>query len=67
MGTFNNIYLSTTLQNKKGQVVKIFKVQKVGTKRTFFALENEKGQRICKTMFARLGEAERVTRNYLNR
>jgi hypothetical protein len=67
MKSFVNLYLSTTIENKNGQVVKIFKVQKVGTKRTFFALENEQGKRICNTMFARLGEAERVTRNYLNR
>jgi len=63
---YSKISLSKTLRSKSGEVVKIHKFRKGGTKRTFFAPEVN-GNRFSGVMWARLYDAERVAKLYLNR
>ena len=55
-------YKNTTT-NKKSIVVKVLKE---GTKRTFFSVQNEQGQFITKTMFAREYDANKLAKQYCN-
>lgn len=67
MKSFTTLNKVTNVRNPKtNEIVTISKVQKDGTKRTFFKVEKE-GKLVFSTMFARLGEAERNAKNYLNR
>ena len=66
MTTFTTLRKITNITNPNTkESVLISKVQKEGTKRTFFKIEKE-GRLITKTMFGRLWEAEKVAKLYLN-
>jgi hypothetical protein len=62
--TLNKVSKITNPNTKESVLVS--KVQKDGTKRVFFKIEKD-GKLVFKTMFARLGEAERNAKAYLNR
>jgi hypothetical protein len=64
MKTFTKLNVASNI--KKGDnLVTIFKVKKEGTKRVFFSAEyNDK--KITSTMHARLYDAERLAKAYLN-
>lgn len=67
MASFTTLKKTTNIKNPKTkESVLISKVQKDGTKRTFFKIEKE-GKLITRTMFVRLWEAERFAKLYLNR
>ena len=64
MTTFTTINKVKTI-TKNNKTVTISKVQKDGTKRTFFKVESE-GKLIIRTMYARLYDAEKLAKLYLN-
>ena len=67
MSTFTTLNEVTKIKNKTtNEIVVIYKVQKDGTKRTFFQPKVE-DKAIDKTLWARLYDAENVARRYLNR
>lgn len=53
--------------NKNSEKVIIYKYRKQGTKKEFFAPELEDGRRISSTLFARMYDAEKLAKRYLNR
>ena len=65
MATFNSTGTVVTIKNKKGDIsVSVERFVKDGTKRVFFApIVN--GLRINRTMFARLYDAERLAKQYI--
>jgi hypothetical protein len=67
MKTFTTLNKVSKISNPKtGESVNISKVLKEGTKRTFFKVERD-GKLVFTTMFARLGDAERNAKLFLNR
>ncbi|WP_454058940.1 hypothetical protein [Elizabethkingia ursingii] len=71
MKTFTTLNVVSKISNPQtGEVVEILKVQKDGTKRIFFKPVVEKDGKkmmITKTLWARLYDANRLAKNYLNR
>ena len=71
MKTFTTLNVVSKITNPKtGEVVEILKVQKDGTKRTFFKPVVEKDGKkmmITTTLWARLYDAESLAKKYLNR
>lgn len=71
MATFTTLYTTTTIiDGNTGESVKIDKVQKTDTKRTFFrasVIVDGEDKNVCRTVFARLYDANKTARNYLNR
>lgn len=67
MKTFTKLNLVQKIKNSKtNEIVEIYKFQKDGTKRVFFApLFNDK--QITPTLFARLYDAETLAKRFLNR
>lgn len=69
MKTFTTLNVASQIRNQN-EVVKILKVQKDGTKRTFFKPVVEidgKQMIITTTLWARLYDAESLAKKYLNR
>ena len=67
MASFTTLRKITNITNPNTkESVLVSKVQKDGTKRTFFKIEKD-GKLITRTMYARLYEAERIAKFYLNR
>jgi hypothetical protein len=63
MQKYKLLYLSAICEG-----IEIYKYQKVNTKRTFFApATGIDKKRIFNTLFARLYDAKRATRNYIER
>jgi len=61
MKTFTKLYKAMTVSNKWDvKKINIYKFQKEGTKRYFFSIEDEAGNRLTNTMFARLYDAKRL-------
>lgn len=69
--SFTNLGAALILNNKStGEKVTIYKVQKDGTKRVFFkptTLKEGKEVALTSTLWARLYDAEKVGKMYLNR
>lgn len=66
MKTFTTLNIAKTIKcSETGEMVTIFKVQKDGTKRIFFK-PTVNGNPISRTLWARLCEAEGLSRRYLN-
>ena len=59
--------VSTLINKEKNKKINVLKFQKEWTKRFFFSLENEKWERLIRTMFARKYDAERRWFNILNK
>ena len=67
MRTFTIINEVVTFKNPNtNKTAKIVKVLKEGTKRTFFAAQDEEGRFLSRVMFARQYEANKVAKNYCN-
>ena len=67
MEKFKKIQTVSNITNPKtGESVQVIKFQKTGTKREFFTCEVN-GKRLVSTMFARLYDAEKLAKVYLNR
>ena len=71
MATYTTLYIASTVTNPvTNEIVKIYKVKKEGTKRTFFKPVVEKDGKellITRTLWATLWEAEKLTKAFLNR
>ena len=67
MKKYTKLGVASKITNQKtGEVVQCVKYRKDGTKRVFFAPECN-GKRLTTTLWARLADAEKVARLYLNR
>ena len=71
MATYTRLSISSKIRNPKtDELVTIYKVQKDGTKRTFFqpiVVIDGQDKRITSTLWARLYDAESLAKRYLNR
>lgn len=56
----------SSVVSHKGQKLNVYKYQKSGTSRTFFAAETPDGQRISRTMYGRRWEAENQAKAYID-
>ena len=67
MKMFTKISTVSTIRNPKtNEVAQIVKFKKDGTAREFFTVEID-GKRLVSTMFARMYDAEKMAKTYLNR
>lgn len=67
MKTFTKLNLVSKIKNSNtGEIVEIYKFRKDGTKREFFAPEFE-GKKLTSTLWARLYDAEKLAKQFLNR
>lgn len=67
MTTFTTLYVASKIKNNNtNEVVEILKVQKDGTKRTFFKPTFD-GKTIGRTLWTTKTEAEQVGKLFLNR
>jgi len=66
--TFTEINTVSKFKNQaNNEVIIVKKFKKAGTKRVFFTPENEQGQRLTSTMFAKMYDAEALAKRYLKR
>ena len=67
MAAFKTLESTKYTSSKTERFCTIDKVQKIGTKRIFFAVRNEESKNIVSTMFARKYDADKVVSLFLSK